>query len=124
MSDNIDHDAAYMELVELEDGDVVLRRVDDQKILIQISFGDVGSKYFPLGKMEIARAMMYAGFKTFNKIAARMADEHEDGLSSQAPDGDDKKTSVTQKSNNTRVSGNMDGQDALAQLDDTATTVH
>lgn len=122
----MDHDAAYMELVELEDGDVVLRRVDDQKILIQISFGDVGGKYFPLGKMEIARAMMYAGFKTFNKIAARMADEHEheDSASSQASDSDDKKTSVTQKSNSTRVSGNMDGQDALAQLDDTATTVH
>jgi hypothetical protein len=99
MSNGVEHDTAYMELVELDNGDVVLRRIEDKEILVKIDFGEVVDKYISGGKMEVARAMLYAGFKAFNHMSSNDSGD--------TSDIGHKKTRVSAKTVGTRAAGGL-----------------
>lgn len=99
MSNNTDYDAAYMELVELENGDVVLRRVEDHKTLVCISFSELADKYMPVGKIDIARVMIHAGFKAFNALSAEMSAQDLTTVKDKKPNASEQKDSKIGASN-------------------------
>lgn len=57
------------EIVELSNGDVVLRRVDDESSepLVRIQFSEESLNYLGESKFEVAKAMIEAGMDAANE---------------------------------------------------------
>ncbi len=66
--------SSFLEIIELENGDIVLKRADSEaEPLVNIRFSDESQHYMPDSKLEIARVMIQAGIEA----AAEMnAEEH------------------------------------------------
>ena len=57
--------ASFLEIVELENGDIVLKRADSEdEPLLSIRFSDESREYLPEARLEVARAMIQAGAAT------------------------------------------------------------
>lgn len=67
---------AYMELVELPNGTIVLRRIEDHEAVVKISFSESISRYLNEDKMEVVRSMMQAGFERFNDLMVEWAKDN------------------------------------------------
>lgn len=68
------------EIVELDNGDVVLRRADDDgEPLVTIKFSDESESYLKDAKMEIARAMVQAGLEASSELVNADVDESDNG---------------------------------------------
>jgi len=63
--------ASLYEIIELPNGDVVLRRVDeDGEPLLSIRFSPESQHYLKEGKFEIAKAMIEAGLEVAGDLMA------------------------------------------------------
>ncbi len=61
--------SAYLELTELKNGDIVLRRTDNQgEPMVLIRFSKESAAYMQGIQMEIARHMVQAGIYAFSQI--------------------------------------------------------
>lgn len=66
--------SAFLEIVEMPNGDIVLQRSDeDGDPLVVIKFSEESRVYLMDGTLEVARAMIQAGIQA----AAQMADQGE-----------------------------------------------
>jgi hypothetical protein len=64
--------SSFLEIIELDNGDIVLQRVDGEgEPLVNIKFSEESKSYMPDARLEIARAMIQAGIET----VARMNEE-------------------------------------------------
>ncbi len=81
-------DSSFLELIELDNGDVVLKRFgEDGEPLLSIRFSDeavstLGLDLFGPNHLEIARAMVMAGLQAASSERVPSADEVQD-----EPDG-------------------------------------
>jgi len=65
-----------IELVQLENGDIVLRNSDNpDQPLVTISISDKVAKLQPEDKMEIANAMVEAGIERYQDIQFKRVEE-------------------------------------------------
>jgi uncharacterized protein YehS (DUF1456 family) len=72
-------DATVLEIIELPDGEIALKRVDDDSLpLVKISFSEESEIMLDSMKMEIARVMIEAGMQAFAEMNAMKAVEEED----------------------------------------------
>ena len=56
--------SSLLEIIELANGEVVLRRVDGEgEALVNIRFSPEAQVYLPDGKLDIAKAMIHAGIQ-------------------------------------------------------------
>ena len=75
---------SLLEIVELEDGEIVLQRADDDsEPLVRIRFSDESNLYIMGQGLEVARAMIQAGIQAAAAIAEQGEVEVE--TSSEAP---------------------------------------
>ncbi len=74
-------DSSLLELVELSDGAIALKRVDDDsKPLVKIRFSDESEFALDKMKMLIARAMIEAGIDAFAELNSSHEEDEEDIL--------------------------------------------
>ena len=65
-----------IELVQLKNGDIVLRNSDDpDQPIVTISFSDAIQSMLPNDKMDISTAMVEAGIERFQEIQFERAEE-------------------------------------------------
>lgn len=70
-----------LEIVELEDGEFVLRRAEDNgKPLLSIRFSDDSTEQLSEGRFEIVKAMIEAGMDAAGDIAEQKAQPEEVGI--------------------------------------------
>lgn len=63
--------SSFLEIIELPNGDIVLKRADsDDEPLVNIHFSDESKHYMPDSKLEIARVMIQAGIEAAAEINA------------------------------------------------------
>jgi hypothetical protein len=78
---------AYLELVELANGDIVLQRSEgDEKPLVMIRFSSEAREQIPGSCLEIARAMVQAGLEAAQVVSEELSD---DAAEAQDDDQDD-----------------------------------
>ena len=68
---------SFLEIVELPDGRIVLRRADDEQALVTLDFSADARAFLQGQHVEVAKAMLSVGVQ----MAGRMAEgelEHED----------------------------------------------
>jgi hypothetical protein len=74
-------EATVLEIIELPDGEVALKRVDDDsQPLVKISFSEESEILLDTMKMEIARVMIEAGMQAFAELSAMNAEEKDPAL--------------------------------------------
>lgn len=79
------------EIVELPNGDIALRRADDDgEPLVTIQFSEESEYYLQGVKIDVARAMIQTGLETASEMAQLNADDEVD------LDGDSSALSPTQ----------------------------
>ena len=70
--------SAYLELAELQNGDIVLRRTDGQgEPMVLIRFSTESAAYMQGVQMEIARHMVQAGIYAFSQLQEKGREETE-----------------------------------------------
>lgn len=63
--------SSFLEIIELPNGDIVLKRADgDGEPLVNIRFSDESKHYMPDSKLEIARVMIQAGIEAAAELNA------------------------------------------------------
>ncbi len=69
--------ASLYEIVELPNGDIVLRRADEKEgePMVSIHFSDDSLPFLRNGKFEIAKAMIEAGMEMVGELADQEIDE-------------------------------------------------
>lgn len=66
--------SSLLEIVELEDGEIVLRRADeDSEPLLSIRFSKESGQHINEGRLEIAKAMIEAGMDAAGDIVEQEA---------------------------------------------------
>jgi hypothetical protein len=61
---------SLLEIVELPNGDIVLRRANGEgEPLVNIRFSKESREYLPNGRIEVAKAMIQAGIQTAAELA-------------------------------------------------------
>ncbi len=67
------------EIIELEDGEIVLQRADDEdkdaQPLVTIRFSDESLTYIKDGKYAVAKAMIEAGIEMVGELAEEAAED-------------------------------------------------
>lgn len=64
-------ESSLLEIVELANGDIILRRADeDGEPLVNIRFSKESLKFMPNIRLDIAKAMIQAGIETFSEMTA------------------------------------------------------
>lgn len=67
--------SSLLEIVELPNGDIVLRRVgDDSEDLMRIHFTARAREYMPEGRLEVARVMIHAGIQAAAELSGGQAE--------------------------------------------------
>lgn len=70
-----------LEIVELEDGEYVLRRADDDSApLLSIRFSQESVEHLNEGRLEIVKAMIEAGMDAAGDLAEQKAEEMDESL--------------------------------------------
>lgn len=68
--------ASLYEIVELPNGDIVLRRADEEgETMVSIRFSDNALPFLQDGKFEIAKAMIEAGMEVVGELAEQEIDD-------------------------------------------------
>jgi hypothetical protein len=68
--------SSVLEIVELPDGDIVLRRADDDsEPLLNIRFSDETDASMPQIRLEVAKAMIQAGIQAYAELTEQVAYE-------------------------------------------------
>lgn len=62
---------AFLEIVELPDGSIVLRRADEENPLVTLNFSGETREFLQENYIDVARAMFHAGLEA----AGHLADE-------------------------------------------------
>jgi len=63
---------SYLEIVEMEDGEIVLQRADDDsEPLVRIYFSDESRDYMMDKSLDVARVMIQAGMQAVAELAER-----------------------------------------------------
>ncbi len=63
--------SSFLEIIELDNGDIVLKRADSEgEPLVNIRFSDESKHYMPDSKLEIARVMIQAGIEAAAEMNA------------------------------------------------------
>ena len=77
---------ALLEIVDLGDGEIVLQRADDEsgEPLVSIQFSEETTAYLMENNLEVAKAMIQAGFQ----MAARLAEMSNLEVESEPADAD------------------------------------
>lgn len=57
-------ESAFLEIVEQEDGEFILKRMDEDEALVTIQFSKEVSAYLRDHQVEVAKAMIGAGVQT------------------------------------------------------------
>jgi len=72
-------ESAFLEIVEQEDGEFILKRMDEDEALVTIQFSKEVSAYLREHQVDVAKAMIGAGVQTasLKSKAAQQADEEE-----------------------------------------------
>ncbi len=75
---------SLLEIVDLGDGEVVLRRADDDsEPLVSIQFSEEASAYLMENNLEVAKVMIQAGIQAAAKMAERSGIEMESSESAE-----------------------------------------
>lgn len=61
---------SFLEIVELPDGSIVLRRAEDEEVLVTLDFSDDAKVFLQGQHVEVAKAMFAVGVQ----MAGRMAE--------------------------------------------------
>ncbi len=69
---------SFLEIVELPDGRIVLRRGDDETILASLEFSDEAKAFLNGQHVEVARTMFSVGVDMASSMAEGDYDEDED----------------------------------------------
>lgn len=71
---------AFLEIVELENGDVVLQSEggNDSTPMVRISFSKQAKSYMQGRGMDIARVMIHAGLQAVSQVAEQTQDKHDE----------------------------------------------
>ena len=75
--------SAFLEIVELMNGDIVLQRAEGEgEALMTIRFSEESKSYLPENHLEIAKAMIHAGIETAShvELVSSEAAEREDDI--------------------------------------------
>ena len=68
--------SSVLEIVELPDGEIVLKRADrEEEPLVNIRFSDESLGDMPQMRLEVAKAMIQAGIQAFAELTEQMAVE-------------------------------------------------
>lgn len=67
--------SSLLEIVELDDGEFVLRRAEDDAPLLSIRFSEESIHHLNEGRLEIVKAMIEAGIETAGDLAQRNNDD-------------------------------------------------
>lgn len=63
---------SYLEIVEMDDGEIVLQRADDDsEPLVRIYFSDESRDYMMDKSLDVARVMIQAGMQAVAELAER-----------------------------------------------------
>lgn len=66
--------STVLEIVELPDGEIVLKRVDsEEEPLLNIRFSEESLGYMPQVRLEVAKAMIQAGIQAFAELTEQVA---------------------------------------------------
>ncbi|KUM34064.1 MULTISPECIES: hypothetical protein [Pseudomonas] len=60
---------AYLEIVELSDGRIVLRRADDEEALVTLEFSSDAKDFLHGQQVEVAKAMFNLGVQMAGRLA-------------------------------------------------------
>ena len=69
---------SFLEIVELPDGRIALRRGDDEETLVTLDFSGDAKAFLQGQHIEVAKAMFSAGVQMAGRLAAGEP-EHDDG---------------------------------------------
>lgn len=72
---------SFLEIVELPDGRIVLRRAEDEEILVTLDFADPAKEFLHGQHVEVAKAMFNVGVQMAGRMVEGeydMYDEDED----------------------------------------------
>ena len=71
--------SSVFEIVELPDGDIVLKRADDDgEPLLNIRFSEETNAHMPHLRLEVAKAMIQAGIQAYAELSEQVAYEEAD----------------------------------------------
>lgn len=67
--------SSFLEIIELSNGDVALKRVDDDEALVKITFSPTAKHFLQDEKLNVAKAMINAGMYTASRLTEGQAEE-------------------------------------------------
>lgn len=60
---------SFLEIVELPDGSIVLRRAEDEEVLVTLDFSDDAKVFLQGQHVEVAKAMFSVGVQMAGQVA-------------------------------------------------------
>ena len=60
---------AFLEIIELPDGRIILRRADDQEMLVSLDFSADAKAFLQGYHVEVAKVMLNAGLQMAGRLA-------------------------------------------------------
>jgi len=75
----VSQDGSFLEIIQQEDGEFVLKRMDEEEALVTIQFSEEVSTYLQEHQVDVAKAMIGAGVQaaTAKTRAAEQAKKEE-----------------------------------------------
>lgn len=73
---------SFLEIIELSDGRLVLRRAEDEAVLVTLDFSDQAKEFLQGQHIEIAKAMFSAGMQMAGKVVDEDGDAYGEDVGS------------------------------------------
>lgn len=70
---------SFLEIVELPDGRIELRRADDEGSLVTLNFSEDAKVFLQGQHVEVAKAMLSVGVQMAGRLAEGVLEKEEDG---------------------------------------------
>ncbi len=70
---------SFLEIVELPDGRIELRRADDEGSLVTLNFSEDAKVFLQGQHVEVAKAMLSVGVQMAGRLAEGVTEKEEDG---------------------------------------------
>jgi hypothetical protein len=70
---------SFLEIVELPDGSIVLRRAEDEGVLVTLDFSDDAKVFLQGQHVEIAKAMFNVGVQMAGRVSEGEFEREEEG---------------------------------------------
>lgn len=61
--------AAFLEIVEMPDGRIILRRAEDEEVLVTLDFSEDARAFMQGHHVEVAKAMLNVGVQMAGRLA-------------------------------------------------------